>query len=425
MSTYVENLVKNWDDILSEGQEIKNRKVKRATAVMLENQANYLNGRAGVNEASSSTASSVRPEGGGNFYNTGGDYQNSGEFHKIAIPMVRRTFPELIAHDIVGVQPMTGPVGLAFALRFRADQSYAGTASGQEIGYNTVDPYYTGDTATSERMTTQAGEELGSNVSSGTVGGHLTQPGDRGLGIGSGKQIKELSMTVEKAQVEAGTRKLRSRWSLEVAQDLKAMHGLDLEEEMMDVLAYEITAEIDRELINVMRSVAANNASSTTWNYATADGRWEAEKYRNFYNLLVRKANRIAVDTRRGAGNFVVAAPSLCAALETTSSFTIQPVNADVNTAVTGVAKIGSLDGRMTVYRDTFATLDDVVIGYKGPSEYDTGIIYLPYIQLLVSKAVFEDSFNPTVGLMSRYAIHQHIFGAENYYIQVAAQNLP
>lgn len=432
MSTYVEGLVKNWGEILNEGQEITNRKVKRATAVMLENQAKYLRGRAGINE-SNATASTVNPEGGGNFYNSGGSYETSGEFHKIAIPMVRRTFPELIAHDIVGVQPMTGPVGLAFALRFRADQAYAGVA-GQEVGYNTVDPYYTGDNVASERMTTTAAEELGSNTANGalTSAGHLNQApgpaglaGDRGLGIGSGKQIKELSMTVEKAQVEAGTRKLRSRWSLEVAQDLKAMHGLDLEEEMMDVLAYEITAEIDRELINVMRSVAANNASSTTWNYATADGRWEAEKYRNFYNLIIRKANRIAVDTRRGAGNFVIAAPSLCAALETTSSFTIQPVNAAVNTAVTGVAKIGSLDGRMTIYRDTFATIDDIVIGYKGPSEYDTGIIYLPYIQLLVSKAVFEDSFNPTVGLMSRYAIHQHIFGAENYYIQVAAQNLP
>jgi len=437
MSNYVENLVTNWGEILDEGQEIKNRKVKRATAVMLENQANYLNGRSGsrMNEASG-TASTVAPQGGGDFYNTtGGDYQTSGEFHKIAIPMVRRTFPELIAHDIVGVQPMTGPVGLAFALRFRADQEYAGV-SGQEVGYNTVDPYYTGDNTRSERMRTTDGEELGSNAGGVNadpgLAGHLGQQtanapgtGDRGLGIGSGKQIKELSMTVEKAQVEAGTRKLRSRWSLEVAQDLKAMHGLDLEEEMMDVLAYEITAEIDRELINVMRSVAANNASSTTWNYQTADGRWEAEKYRNFYNLIIRKANRIAVDTRRGAGNFVVAAPSLCAALETTASFTIQPVNADVATAVTGVSKIGSLDGRMTVYRDTFATLDDIVIGYKGPSEYDTGIIYLPYIQLLVSKAVFEDSFNPTVGLMSRYAIHQHIFGAENYYIQVAAQNLP
>lgn len=433
MSTYVETLVSKWDEILGEGQEITNRKVKRATAVMLENQAAYLTGKAGVNETSAISGTTGGPAPNGYSVAGNGDYSQNGEFHKIAIPMVRRTFPELIAHDIVGVQPLTGPVGLAFALRFRADQEYAGTTSGQEVGYNTIDPYYTGDVAAQTAMEARDGEGLGSNAGTDVdaTQGNLLQHnaddslGDRGIGIGTGRQIKELSMTVEKAQVEAGTRKLRSRWSLEVAQDLKAMHGLDLEEEMMDVLAYEITAEIDRELINVMRSVAATNASSGVWDYAAADGRWEAEKYRNFYNLLIRKANRIAIDTRRGAGNFVVAAPSVCAALETTSSFTIQPVSTDVNTAVTGVAKIGSLDGRMTVYRDTFATIDDVIIGYKGPSEYDTGIIYLPYIQLLVSKAVFEDSFNPTVGLMSRYAIHQHIFGAENYYIQVAAQNMP
>jgi len=431
MSKYVENLTTKWDEILCEGEEITNRKVKRATAVMLENQMNYLTGKTPSMNETSSIGGTIAPDAGNDQYAGSGNYHSNAEFHKIAIPMVRRTFPELIAHDIVGVQPMTGPVGLAFALRFRADQEYAGQ-TGSEVGYNTIDPYYTGDNQDSRAMDTISGEELGSNTAASTsADGYLQQGqagegvGDRGLGIGSGKQIKELSMTVEKAQVEAGTRKLRSRWSLEVAQDLKAMHGLDLEEEMMDVLAYEITAEIDRELINTMRSVSANNASSTTWDYATADGRWEAEKYRNFYNLLIRKANRIAVDTRRGAGNFVVSAPSICAALETTSSFTIQPVATDVTAAVTGVAKIGSLDGRMTVYRDTFATKDDVVIGYKGPSEYDTGIIYLPYIQLLVSKAVFEDSFNPTVGLMSRYAIHQHIFGAENYYINVAAQNLP
>lgn len=418
MSKYVDGLVTKWDEagILSEGQAITNKKVKKATALMLENQYNYLTGRSANMNESATVGGTVAQGGNGNYSPSagGGNYATNGEFHKIAIPMVRRTFPELIAHEIVGVQPMTGPVGLAFALRFRADQAYAGNA-GQEVGYNTLDPTYTGAQKVAD------GEALGSNA--GTD--YSAAQGQRGLGIGTGQVIKELSMTVEKAQVEAGTRKLRSRWSLEVAQDLKAMHGLDLEEEMMDVLAYEITAEIDRELINVIRSVAAGNASSTLWDYSTADGRWEAEKYRNFYNLLVRKANRIAVDTRRGAGNFVIAAPSLCAALETTASFTICPVAADVNTAVTGVAKIGSLDGRMTVYRDTFATIDDVIVGYKGPSEYDTGVIYLPYIQLLVSKAVFEDSFNPTVGLMSRYAIHQHIFGAENYYIQIAAQKLP
>lgn len=334
----------------------------------------------------------------------GAGYSGNAEFQKIAIPMIRRTFPELIAHDIVGVQPLTGPVGLAFALRFVADQQYTGSnlygTSMTEVGYNNLDPTYSGSYELS------AGEALGSKDGSG-VGDEI------GLGIGSGTHIKELSMTIEKKQVEAETRKLRSRWSLEVAQDIKAMHGLDLEEEMMDILSYEITAEIDRELINQIRAVAATNSHSATWDYSSADGRWEMEKYRNLYNMIIRKSNRIAIDTRRGAGNFVVASPSMCAALEALDSFSIAPVDNDLNTAVTGVARIGSIGGRMSVYRDTFATGDDLIVGYKGPSEYDTGIVYLPYIQLMQMRATYEDSFNPAVGLMSRYAILSNIFGAK------------
>jgi hypothetical protein len=213
-------------------------------------------------------------------------------------------------------------------------------------------------------------------------------------------------------------------------QDLRAMHGLDLEEEMMDILSYEITAEIDRELIDAINAVA----NTSTWSYNTnADGRWEAEKYRNLYNELIRRSNRIAVLTRRGPANFIVCAPTVVAALEAMSAYTIAPVNADVNSAMTGVARIGSLDGRLTVYRDTFATetttpsgtTSDATLGYKGASEYDTGIVYLPYIQLMSSKATFESSFNPSVGLMSRYAIHNHLFGAANYYHKITIQDMP
>jgi len=394
----IKALVEKWKEVLNEGTAIKNTKVQKSTALMLENEFNYLV------EAGMWTQGSFDAAGG---------YATSGEFHKIAVPMVRRTFPELIAHEIVGVQPLTGPVGLAFALRFKAGQAYE-LVAGTEVGYNTIDTDYSGTNThpSSGGMSTTAGERLGSDSGSG-IG--------VGLGIGSGKSIQELNMTVEKAQVEATTRKLRSRWSLEVAQDLKAMHGLDLEEEMMDVLSYEITAEIDREIIAAIRAVA----TASSWSYSAADGRWEAEKYRNLYNMIIRKANAIAVATRRGAGNFVVCSPAVCAALEATAQFTVAPVTGDVNTAVTGVARLGSLDGRMTVYRDTFISSDEALVGYKGPSEYDTGIIYLPYVQLLVSKAVFEDSFNPSVGLMSRYAIHSHIFGAANYYQAITVTNLP
>lgn len=409
----LKNLVTKWKDILDEGGKIKNPKVLKATALMLENEMGYLN------------------EAGGNYSLVGrsggpGSYSTNGDFHQIAIPMVRRTFPELIAHDIVGVQPMTGPVGLAFALRFKADDTYdplalaSGSAAWQysnELGYNAIDPWYSGDTSTSAGLLTSAGELLGSGpFTSGNT--------DLGLGVGSYTPIKEVNMTVEKAQVEAKTRKLRSRWSLEVAQDLKAMHGLDLEEEMMDVLAYEITAEIDREIINKVNSVAV----ATTWDYQSSDeddGRWQAEKFRTLYSNIVRKANRIAINTRRGAGNFVVVSPMVCAALEGLSSFVLWPVDGQINSLVTGVSKIGSLDGRITVYRDTFAASDYCTVGYKGPSEYDAGVIYLPYIQLLVSKTIFEQSFHPTVGLMSRYALHEHIFGSNLYYQKINITNLP
>jgi hypothetical protein len=409
INTNINKLVEDWKDFLAEGEPIKNKGVEKATALMLENEKQYLM------ETTSWSGDNVNHNG----------VAGAADFYKIAIPMVRRTFPELIAHEIVGVQPMNAPVGLAFALRYKADQAYNGTP-GAEIGHNNIDPYYSGNTPASAAFTRSEGEELGSNAVS-DVSGHPGIGG--GLGIGTGKGIKEVSMTLEKAKVEAGTRKLRSRWSLEVAQDLRAMHGLDIENEMMDILSYEITAEIDRELINEIRKVANTNASSQVganaidWT-ADLDGRWEAEKCRNVYNVFIRKANQIAIDTRRGSGNFAVCSPNLCAALETTSAFTIQPTNADVNTAVTGVSRLGSLDGRMALYRDTFATTDDAIIGFKGNSAYDTGIIYLPYIQLMVSRATFEDSYNPSVGLMSRYAIHSHMYGAKNYYIRVEFDKL-
>lgn len=394
----LDKLFKKWEDILEVKNlpKIQNKKVKAATAIMLENQAKYLTESSNIEYS----------------FDRSGTYSTNGDFHQLAIPMVRRTFPELIAHEIVGVQPMTGPVGLAFAIRYKAGQSYDGTV-GTELGYNTVDRTYSLTTPVS------AAEALGSAAGSG-VGS------DIGLGIGAGTHIKEINMTVEKAQVEAKTRKLRSRWSLEVAQDLKAMHGLNIEEEMMDALSYEITAEIDRELIYSIKTVAtATTATSGSWNYDTADGRWENEIYRTLYNMVIRKSNQIAINTRRGAGNFIIASPNVCAALETLANFQLAPVATDVNTSVTGVSRIGSMDGRLTLYRDTFASTDEAIVGYKGPSAYDTGVVYLPYIQLMQSKAVFEDSFNPAIGLLSRYAIHSHLLGAANYYQYLLVSNLP
>ena len=431
----VNDLVKKWEPILKEGTSLKSNYVEKSTALMLENQFRYLQEMSGGRLSESTTwGTDASGDGTVGYNDPNGLHGSDADFFKIAIPMVRRTFPELIAHDLVGVQPMNAPVGLAFALRYRADQEYpSGTGTGfDDIGHNTIDPSYTGKgtSAAPSGYDRDEGEALGSNDGgvdtldahdAGSVGLHV------GLGVGTGQHIKELSMTIEKAQVEAKTRKLRSRWSLEIAQDLKYMHGLNIEEEMLDVLSYEITAEIDRELIGVIRTVSDSNPNSHGPNapnasieYTALDGRWEAEKYRNLYNLMIRKSNTIAVTTRRGPGNWVVGNPTMVAALEALADFTITPTTSDVTTGTTGVAKVGSLGGRMTVYRDTFhIESDELLIGYKGASAYDTGIVYLPYIQLLVSKATFEDSFNPVVGLMSRYAIHQHMFGAENYYVKL------
>jgi len=419
----IRELIKKWEGVLKEGQEITSDRVLKSTAVMLENQHNFLMETSAYNDGGASNASL----GTGDI--NGGTYPTSGMFHKIAVPMVRRTFPELVAHQLVGVQPLTGPVGLAFALRYRAGTSVNATtettnevnytANVTELGYNNINQDFSGSYVTS------AGEALGSlGTTPGTVGA------DIGLGIGAGAHIREVNLTVEKTQVEASTRKLRSRWSMEVAQDLKAMHGLDLEEEMMDILAYEITQEIDRELLFSIDSTVRNVAGfDTSWDFLASaqgvKGRWEMERYRELYHYMLRRAQDIAINTRRGSGNWVVGNPRAVAILETLAAFAIAPVPGDVNIQPTGVSRIGSLDGRLVVYRDTFESRDQMIVGYKGPSEYDTGVIYLPYIQLLASRAVFENSFHPTVGLMSRYAIHNHLFGARNYYQLIQLTNLP
>jgi hypothetical protein len=401
----IQELLKKWEDVLNEGNEIKSLSVKKSTAVMLENEHNWL---------TEATAYSYPMDSLG----TKAGYPTSGMFHKIAVPMVRRTFPELVAHELVGVQPLTGPVGLAFALRFRAGNTAGSYQINEtELGYNTIDRTYSGSYVTS------AGEALGSSYA-GT---------GRGLGIGTGQQIREVNLTVEKAQIEAVTRKLRSRWSLEIAQDLKAMHGLNIEEEMMDILAYEITAEIDRELIaNIDAVCVAGGAGfNNEWSYIAASGtgvpggRWELERYRELYHYILRRAQQIAINTRRGSGNWIVGDPYSMSIFESMAAFTIAPVAANVDTSAVGISRLGSLDGRISIYRDTFQAANQFIVGYKGPSEYDTGVIYLPYIQLLASRATFEDSFHPTVGLMSRYAIHSHIFGARNYYQKVRLADLP
>jgi len=392
---------------------------------------------------------------------------------KILIPMIRRTFPELITNEIVGVQPMSGPVGLAFALRYKYD--------GQALGWgnNTgIDGSLTGaaNQYTSTAALTSDSKELGyqyldsrfTGASSAALSGDSTSyfpmmAQDQGVAqllsqFELTSNIPQIVVSFEKTAVEAGTRRLAARWSVELEQDLKNMNGIDIDTELTNAMSYELQAEIDREMIIRMVQTALNagfGAGFSVWSPASADGRWLVERNRDFYQRLIIEANRIAVRNRRGAANFVVGTPRVCAILEMLPEFQWVPVQGNVNTQPVGVAKVGSLAGRFNVYRDTrteaqyeanfggnlaggngfpgnsvqsqytrTARLDYALLGYKGPEFYDTGIIYCPYIPVMVQRTIGPNDFSPRVGLLTRYGVVDNIFGANLYYHVIILQGL-
>jgi hypothetical protein len=278
--------------------------------------------------------------------------------------------------------------------------------------------------------------------------------------------IPQMVVSFEKTAVEAGTRRLAARWSVELEQDLKNMNGIDIDSELTNAMSYELQAEIDREMIIRMIQTALNAGNGfgfTTWSPASADGRWLVERNRDFYQRLIIEANRIAVRNRRGAANFVVGTPRVCAILEMLPEFQWVPVQGNVNTQPVGVAKVGTLGGRFNVYRDTrteaqyeagaagvgnpnnfqgrgpfpgnqgggtptnfvrTSRLDYALLGYKGPEFYDTGIIYCPYIPVMVQRTIGPNDFSPRVGMLTRYGVVDNIFGANLYYHVIILKGL-
>jgi len=384
--------------------------------------------------------------------------------------MIRRTFPELITNEIVGVQPMSGPVGLAFALRYKYSAtkldgtdlspvpygtSVAGSAAAGstgaptgELGHNNLDTAFTGASATAD---------LGSALDS-TASNHSDLPSTHWLSAGfdatdqgfsaalsafeldNAKLAPTVELSFEKTAVEAGTRRLNARWSVELEQDLKNMNGIDVDAELTNAMSYEIQAEIDREMIIRMVKAATGAGKGvgySIWKSSTADARWMAERNRDFYQRLIVEANRLAVRNRRGAANFVVATPRVCAILEMLPEFSWMQTDGNVNTQPVGVAKVGNVGGRFNIYRDTrteatynlgaaseAAKIEYALLGYKGPEYYDTGIIYCPYIPVMVQRSIDPNSFYPKVGMLTRYGVVDHLFGAANYYHVVFVQGL-
>ena len=384
---------------------------------------------------------------------TTGDRYATGDSRlpKVLIPMVRRTFPELITNEIVGVQPMSGPVGLAFALRYRYEADSLGAngldgystgattdnGGGQynrsvsdqkELGYQYLDTRFTGTSAASLSGATGVFDPIGSDQGVAALLSNFELTGN----------IPQVTVEFSKTAVEAGTRRLAARWSVELEQDLKNMNGLDIDGELTNAMSYEIQSEIDREMVIRMIQVALNAGNPngySFWYAASADARWLGERNRDFYSKVIVEANRVAIRNRRGSANFIIATPRVCAILEMLPEYQWMPVNGNVNTQPTGIAKVGTVGGRFTIYRDTRTeaqyldgqrgnSLEYALLGYKGTEYYDTGIVYCPYIPVMIQRTIGPNDFSPRVGLMTRYGVVDHIFGANLYYHVIIVKGL-
>jgi len=468
-------LLEKWSPVLDYNSAnvapIEDDHTRLNTAMLLENQESWCLGEANIAGGTGSafnTASVDMGAGGGARPNTDNYAAGDARLPKILIPMIRRTFPELLTNELVGVQPMSGPVGLAFALRYKYGKDFLGetnsngkdgvlsTTAGDtapyseaanrtpgdlvgnnktgELGYQYLDTRFTGKSSTEmdASLANLTGAQYGA---SGTETVKLESvAADAGVAallsdFELGSKIPTIEVSFEKTAVEAGTRRLAANWSVELEQDLKNMNGIDIDTELTNAMSYELQAEIDREMIVRMMQTAigaGKGAGYSAWFASGADGRWIAERNRDLYAKLIVEANRIAIRNRRGAANFVVASPAVCAVLEMLPEFTWMPVNGSVNTQPVGVAKVGNLGGRFNVYRDTRteaqsqqglrAHTEYALLGYKGPEFYDTGIIYCPYIPVMVQRTIGPNDFSPRVGLLTRYGVVDNIFGAELYY---------
>lgn len=329
-----------------------------------------------------------------NLYTTGTNYSVNGEYDILSMQLSKRTFDMIASKFLVGVQPINGPVGVYYALRYIADQTYNGV-SGNELGYNEIDSTYSGSYETS------ASERLGSDST-------------HGLGIGTGNSMKEISVSIEKDRVETKVRKLRARFSEEIAQDIFSMLNVNLRDSLIDGLAKEVAAEIDYEIISTMES----KATTGSLDFSTIAGDNKSDKYNSFLPYVISKCNTIGVNTNHGVGNFIIASPNISTVLESSTSFSVAIANENEHD---NIYYAGTVNGK-SLYRNIFWTDDKFLIGYKGRSELDAGIFYMPYLQTFLSNTG-QDSFQPSLGIMSRYAIGDNIFGTSNYYQLVTVSN--
>jgi hypothetical protein len=434
-------LLKKWAPILEHGKAIASESQKVVLAQVLENTRNYYRMKGMINEAGVSYEGTVGKSRVGQKTSDGvmhGDYAapyaggNNGDYYlpNVVMPMLRRIMPDLIANDLVGVQPLNGPVGYALAYRpVYGQQGAMGTMSlTSEIGFNPVDTRWTGK-AGAELRDADAARDEAWRAYTGTERGAW---GGEGMGTAEGEYLNladkypTVSFGLVKSAVEAKTRKLAAHWSPELAEDMQAMHGVDVEKEMVNTLTYEVGAEIDRQIITEMVKAAITGGSVCTWSPVSADGLDQMGRLATLLTQITVEANQIAIKTRRGNANFVVTTPRVCALLQQlsmnkfTSFKNTDAIPIVPDTGVGALAKVGLInDDQQLLVRDSYAatgSMDYVLMGYKGKQSGDSGIIYMPYIPLQLSKVIQPGSFTPSVGARTRYGIMSSPWDAKNFY---------
>ncbi len=411
-----QDLLKKWAPVLDhEGvAPIKDAYRKEVTAVLLENQERSINEeKQALFEATHANAAGALPDSGG-----------VAKFDPILISLVRRAIPQMIAYDVCGVQPMTQPTGLIFAMKSRYT-SQAGT----EALFNEADTDFGG-----------TGTHAGSNPVSGgyTTGTGLATTDAEGLGDST--SFGQMAFSIEKTSVTAKTRALKAEYTVELAQDLKSVHGLDAESELSNILSTEILAEINREVIRTVYTSARTGAQVGTTTAGTFDldvdsnGRWSVEKFKGLLFQVEREANVIAQETRRGKGNFIIASSDVASALAMSGALDYAPAlstNLNVDEASTTFA--GVLNGRYKVFVDPYsantAATQLLLVGYKGSSAFDAGIFYCPYVPLQLVRAVDPSTFQPKIAFKTRYGMVANPFAGLTsntnfYYRKVAVTNL-
>jgi hypothetical protein len=411
-----EQLVKKWSPVLEHPElpKVTDSYKRAVTAVILENQERALReDRAFMSEAAPTNSTD------------GSSIQN---WDPILISLVRRAMPNLIAYDIAGVQPMTGPTGLIFAMRAKF-ASQAGT----EALFNEADTDFSARNAAGDStlggVDGLGGGQSGSNpalLNDSPAGAYTAQGGmatstAEALGDTSNNSFAEMAFSIEKSTVTAKSRALKAEYTMELAQDLKAIHGLDAETELANILSAEILAEINREIVRTIYIVAEAGAQVSTTTAGIFDldtdsnGRWSVERFKGLMFQVEREANLIAQRTRRGKGNILITSSDVASALQMAGVLDYAPaLNNNLNVDDTGNTFAGVLNGRYKVYIDPYsannAAKQYFVVGYKGSSQYDAGIFYCPYVPLQMVRAVGQDNFQPKIGFKTRYGIQANPF---------------